>query len=257
MSASQRQLFNQLIAEADAAHLEGWDFGFLNGRAVSTPLPWDYLGAASALVAASYRALDVDTGGGEIFAALKPPRGSVAVEPYPPNLTISAQRLQPLGVKVRERITDRLPVSDESFDLVLNRHGYMNLNEFSRALRPGGTLLTQQVGAKNDIEFNKALGIPESNTPGAPLSTHDLRNNVRAAGFENCHVSEATVSTRFLDIGAVVFQLRAVPWQAPGFRSDTHRDQLWRIHNHIVQTGSFQVCSQRFLIKADKPDKPR
>ena len=253
MSASHLQLFNELVEAANSAPLEGWDFSFLTGRTVSTPLPWDYLQAASDLIVGTDRALDVDTGGGEIFESLNPPPGSVAVEPYQPNVSVSAQRLQALGVEVIERTTELLPVHDASFDLVLNRHGYLNWDEFYRALSPGGKLLTQQVGGRNDVEFNEALGIPVPLISNAPLSTPNIRNNVSRAGFVNCQVSEANTSTRFLDVGAVVFQLRAVPWQAPGFDADIHRAQLWRIHEHIVQTGGFEVRSQRFLIRADKP----
>ncbi|WAP50741.1 hypothetical protein OL239_12005 [Arthrobacter sp. ATA002] len=64
---------------------------------------------------------------------------------------------------------------------------------------------------------------------------------------------EKLVSTRFLDVGAVVFQLRAVPWQAPGFDAVSHREHLWRIHEQIAQTGGFEVRSRRFLVKASRP----
>jgi SAM-dependent methyltransferase len=253
VSASHRHFFDELVEAANSAPIEGWDFSFLSGRTVSAPLPWDYCQAASDLVVRAHRALDIDTGGGEIFESLNPPRGSVAVEPYRPNLAVSARRLQALGVEVRERTTDLLPVDHASFDLVLNRHGYLNLSEFYRALSRGGKLLTQQVGGRNDVEFNEALGIPAAVIPDAPTSAQDLRTDLTRAGFVNCRVSEAIVTTRFLDVGAVVFQLRAIPWQAPGFDAVIHREHLWRIHNHIQQTGGFDVRSQRFLIRADKP----
>lgn len=253
MSASHRQFFDDLVQDANSVSLEGWDFSFLNGRTVGDALPWDYQQMASDLVFRAHRTLDIDTGGGEIFESLKPRRGSVAVEPYTPNFALSTQRLQALGVEVKERTSELLPVNDASFDLVLNRHGYLNPEEFHRVLIPGGVLLTQQVGGLNDIEFNEALGIPASVNASAPASAQDLRNSLRRAGFVNCRVSEAMVSTRFLDVGAVVYQLRAVPWQAPGFDAVSHREPLLRIHEHIAQTGGFEVRSQRFLVKADKP----
>ncbi|WP_258805933.1 class I SAM-dependent methyltransferase [Pseudarthrobacter sp. NS4] len=253
MSASHRQLFDDLVEAANFTPLEGWDFSFLNGRTLGGSLPWDYQQIASGLVFSAHRTLDIDTGGGEIFASFKPPRGSVAVEPYKPNLPVSTQRLEALGVEVRERTSELLPADDASFDLVLNRHGYLNLDEFYRVLIPGGKLLTQQVGGRNDIEFNEALGIPASVISSAPVNAQDLRDTLTRAGFVNCQVSEANISTRFLDVGAVVYQLRAIPWQAPGFDAVVHREHLWRIHEHIAKTGRFEVRSQRFLIRADKP----
>lgn len=253
MSASEPQFFDDLVNEANSVPIEGWDFSFLNGRTVGDSLPWDYQQMASDLVFRAHRTLDIDTGGGEIFESLKPQRGSMAVEPYKPNLALSTQRLQALGIEVRERTSELLPVKDASFDLVLNRHGYLNLEEFYRVLAPGGLLLTQQVGGLNDVEFNEALGIPASGNSNAPATTQDLRQSLGRAGFVNCHVSGAMVSTRFLDVGAVVYQLRAVPWQAPGFDAGSHREHLWRIHEQIAQSGAFEVHSQRFLVKASKP----
>jgi SAM-dependent methyltransferase len=211
---------------------------------------------ASGLVSRAHRTLDIDTGGGEIFESLQPRRGSVAVEPYKPNFALSTQRLQDLGVEVKERTCELLPVDDASFDLILNRHGYLNLEEFHRVLTPGGVLLTQQVGRLNDLEFNEALGIPASANVNAPASTKELQDSISRAGFVNCQVIEKMLSTRFLDVGAVVYQLRAVPWQAPGFDAMSHRERLWRIHEQIAQTGGFEVRSQRFLVKASRPMEP-
>jgi SAM-dependent methyltransferase len=253
LSASPLQLFDDLVREANSVPLEGWNFSFLDGRTVGDGLPWNYQQMASGLVSRGHRTLDIDTGGGEIFESLQPRRGSVAVEPYNPNFALSTQRLQPLGVEVKERTSALLPLEDASFDLVLNRHGYLNLEEFRRVLTPGGVLLTQQVGGLNDLEFNEALGIPATISANAPASALDLRKSLSRAGFVNCQVSEAMVSTRFLDVGAVVYQLRAVPWQAPGFDATIHRRHLRRIHEQIGQTGGFEVRSQRFLVMATRP----
>jgi SAM-dependent methyltransferase len=253
LSAPPRRSFDELVDEASSAPIAGWDFTFLQGRTEGQPLPWDYQQVAAGLVAGARRVLDVDTGGGEVFSSLRPPQGSVAVEPHHPNLTIAARRLQPLGVEVVERLTDLLPVADTTFDLVLNRHGYLNAPEVHRVLSPEGRLLSQQVGARNDVELNEALGIPAAADPTTPSSVASLRDDLGRAGFVACDVREATIVTRFLDVGAVIFQLRAVSWQAPGFDIARHREQLERIHDQIVRTGGFEVRSQRFLIQAEKP----
>ena len=198
------------------------------------------------------RVLDVDTGGGEIFSSLRPPPGSVAAEPHRPNVAVAARRLEPLGVHVVARTTDTLPVEDALFDLVLNRHGWLHAGETYRVLTPGGRLLSQQVGALNDLELNHALGITITVDPTVPATPIDLVNDLKLAGFAAPTVREAVVITRFLDIGAVVFQLRAVPWQAPGFNVLRHRRHLQRIHDEIIRTGGFTVRSHRFLIEAQK-----
>lgn len=250
---SPRQSFDELIDEGTSAPLEGWDFSFLRGRVETEPLPWSYEHLAAGLVASAHRILDVDTGGGEMFSSLGPPPGGIGVEPYRPNVAVAARRLEPLGIHVVARPTDALPVDDALFDLVLNRHGWLDAEETYRVLKPGGRLLSQQVGARNDIEFNEALGIPMPAGSTAPAALEDLANGLKRAGFASRNVREAVVVTRFLDIGAVVFQLRAVPWQAPNFDVVHHREHLRRIHDEIVRVGGFEIQSQRFLIEAQKP----
>lgn len=251
--SSSRQSFDELVDEATSAPVAGWDFSFLHGRIEEEPLPWSYQDLAADMITHASRVLDVDTGGGEMFSSLRPPPGSVAVEPYRPNLAIAARRLEPLGVAVVERSTEVLPVDDAMFDLVLNRHGYLHAAETHRVLAPGGQVLTQQVGARNDIEFNEALGIPTNVDPTVPSTVENLISAITEAGLAIHDAREVLVVRRYLDVGAVIFQLRAVPWQAPGFDVVLHREQLRRIHDQIVRIGGFEVRSQRFLLQAGRP----
>ncbi|WP_329480939.1 class I SAM-dependent methyltransferase [Kribbella sp. NBC_01484] len=232
--------------------IEGWDFSFHRGRVEDQPLPWIYQDVAGNLVAQASRVLDVDTGGGEIFGSLRPPAGSVAVEPYRPNVAVASGRLEPHGIRVIERETPRLPVDDGAFDLVLNRHGYLNPAEMHRALEAGGRLLTQQVCAINDVEFNQALGIPPDVDPTIPSTLGQLVDDLQHVGLVVDDAREAAITTRYLDIGAVIYQLRIVSWHAPGFDPDRHRSELRQMHDQIVDTGGFEVRSRRFLVQASK-----
>jgi SAM-dependent methyltransferase len=247
-----RRSFDELIDEAVSAPVEGWDFSFIAGRVETPELPWSYHRDAARLVSNARRVLDVDTGGGEVFASLVPPEASVAVEPHPPNVPVARRRLEPLGVKVLTRTGSVLPVGDGCFDLVLNRHGWLDLDETARVLEPGGRFLSQQVGASNGVEFNDVLGLEPTVHPAAPTAREDLDGQLKRAGFEARSVREAVLPSRFLDIGAVVFQLRAVPWQAPGFDVAKHRAQLEQIQDDILRTGAFVVRSERFLVRARK-----
>jgi SAM-dependent methyltransferase len=251
--SSTRKSYDELVDEATSAPVEGWDFSFLHGRIEDEPLPWSYPELATNLITGARRVLDVDTGGGELFGSLRPPSGSVAVEPYPPNVPVAARRLEPLGVAVVERTTDTLPVDDAGFDLVLNRHGSLQAAEIHRVLAPGGVLLTQQVGARNDVEFNEALDLPATVDPTTPSTVAELVAVVTDAGLIIDDVREARSRTRYLDIGAVIFQLRAVAWQVPGFDPVRHRERLRRLHDQIERTGGFEVQSQRFLLQARRP----
>ena len=103
------------------------------------------------------------------------------------------------------------------------------------------------------MELNEALAIAPTVHPGAVTVSSDLVGRLGDVGFVEGSVREAVVPTRFLDVGAVVFHLRAVPWQAPGFDVVRHRAQLERLHHEILRTGGFVVRSRRFLVAARKP----
>jgi hypothetical protein len=106
------------------------------------------------------------------------------------------------------------------------------------------------------MAFNKALGVP----PPSPPEAHTLRSIVAEledVGLVIDQAQEDYPVTRYLDVGAVVFQLRSVPWQVPGFEAGTSEEALRRIDAQIRRTGSFEVRNHRFLIRAHRPASVR
>ena len=244
--------YEDVVADALRTPIRGWDFSWLIGRADCEDLPWDYMALARRAVSHATCLLDTDTGGGDVLASLAPLPAAIATEPYPPNVPIATARLGPLGVDVRAGTAANLPVNDEEVDLVLNRHGALDPTQIARVLAPQGVFLTQQVGSRNDLGFNDALGAPAASHPDA----HTLALTV--AGLEDAglvidHAQEAYPVTRYFDIGAVVFQLRSVPWQVPNFNVRKSERHLRILDAHIRSTGSFDVKNHRFLIHAHKP----
>lgn len=57
-------------------------------------------------------------------------------------------------------------------------------------------------------------------------------------------------ATRFYDVGALVYYLKVVEWQVPGFTVEQYDAHLRRIHEHIQQVGFFTVNVHRFFIDA-------
>lgn len=244
--------FVQLIEQANATTIQGWHFSFLEGRHSSTALPWNYEQLAAEHIKAARRLLDVDTGGGEVLSRLTPPAGSIAVEDWSVNIPIATTRLGPMGVSVRQRWDGKLPTEEASVDLVLNRHGDLDLAETARVLRPGGAVLSQQVAEENESEIAVAFETQPAVFPNAVHGLVDLASRVKTAGLVADLRAEAVTLTRYLDVGALVLQLRAVPWQVPGFTTDTYLEALWRIHLQIETAGSFDVHSRRLLLLAHR-----
>jgi SAM-dependent methyltransferase len=249
------ELFDFLISEAEA-HFSGWDFSYILDREDQAPLRWSYVSEALLRVRKAQAVLDMDTGGGEMFSRLAPfPSIAVATEAYAPNIPIARERLAPLGVRIvalTEEEPRQLPLEEATFDLILNRHGYYWEPEIFRLLQPGGVFLTQQVGDRNDIGIRELLGAPDAQANIEWADLAEATANLRAAGFQIIKQLEDIYPQRFYDVGAIVYQLRAVPWQIPDFTVEDYFERLKMIHNRIQRDGYVDVLEHRFLIIAEK-----
>ncbi|MEU8301650.1 class I SAM-dependent methyltransferase [Micromonospora sp. NPDC048909] len=246
--------FEKLIAEGAAAPVEGWAFDWLAGRATEERPAWGYARMVAARMADAEAALDVDTGGGEVLAEVpRAPRLLVATEGWPPNVLVARQTLGPLGATVVAVAPDaELPFRDASFDLVVSRHPVRtDWAQTARVLRPGGTFLSQQIGAGTVRELSEAILGPLP----PPTSRHTAQAvaAARAAGLTVVDVREATLRTVFHDVAAVVWFLRKVIWTVPGFTVERYRPQLLALHRRIRSEGTFVAHARRFLIEARRP----
>ncbi|PWI40904.1 class I SAM-dependent methyltransferase [Streptomyces sp. ICBB 8177] len=247
--------FEELVAEAETAPVEGWDFSWLDGRATEQRPSWGYQRLMGERMARASAALDIQTGGGEVLAAV--PRLApltVATESWPPNVVKATRLLHPLGAPVvADADEPPLPFVDGAFDLVVSRHPVtVWWEEIARVLRPGGTYLSQQVGPASVFEVVEYFLGPQP--PEVRRSRHpdDARAGAEAAGLEVADLRCEALRTEFFDIGAVVYFLRKVVWMVPDFTVDRYRERLRELHELISAEGSFVATTTRFLIEARK-----
>lgn len=260
--------FDALIRAALDEPVSGWSFPFLEGRRTSDGVAWDYSEIARGLVRDADVVLDHGTGGGEVLAGLGRPRQRmVATEAYAPNVPVARRTLEPLGVdvvQVSEETFDtrgptadhpgrRMPFEDASFDLVLARNVAFSSTELIRILRPGGHLLTEmgRAGAPRPGEVRLTHHFPDVKTIDWPAWS--LNDHLTAAGFVIEDYREQLARTHFLDIGALVYFLRTVPWAIPDFTVETYRDRLRHMHDHIQAHGSIVTAGTSLLAHATKP----
>ena len=247
--------FEELIAEADAAPIEGWDFSWLDGRATEERPSWRYSEMVAARVSRASAMLDIECGGGEMLGHLPMlPGFMVASEGWNPNIGVAARRLHPLGAHVVGASHDRpaLPFVGDTFDLVTSRHPTITWwAEIARVLRPGGEYLSQQVGPHSVGELTEFMMGPQP--PSSVRRPEVARAAAESAGLTVEDLRQERLATVFYDVGAVVYFLRLVVWIVPGFTVEKYRDRLRAMHEHILRHGSFVGHATRLLIEGRKP----
>lgn len=246
--------FDNLVAEAEAADVTGWGFGWLEGRATEERPPWGYARLLSEHLARVGSALDLDTGGGEVLneAPVLPPR-TVATEGWAPNAERARALLGPRGVQVLDAAPgEPLPLPGGTFELVTSRHPVQpDWPEVHRVLAPGGTYLAQHVGPRSAFELIEALV--------GPLPDHSGRHPERevaeaeASGLRVQDVRTARCQMVFHDIGAIVWILRKCIWWVPDFTVERYRDQLLALDAGLRGGTPYVAHSTRHLITARRP----
>jgi SAM-dependent methyltransferase len=220
----------------------GWEFAWLDGGPGEPS--WSYPDLARHLLRRAGSALDLDTGSGELLAELAPlPPHTVAVESWPRNIPVARDRLAPLGVQV---LTE-LPGGEDEFDVVLSRHGRLPAADIFRLLRPGGQLLSQQVGSDDLAGLTAALGAPPAHHR---WTAEVVVAAIEEAGLHVTDVREEHPDVIFHSVGEVVRQLRDLPWQIRDFSTEKYADALGRVDSFIRLHGALTVTAHRFLIQA-------
>lgn len=256
--------FEELVAEAEAHEFSGWDFSALEGRLRREATPWDYAARVCEAAQDAHTLVDLGTGGGEFLSGVVPhPQMTIATESYRPNVAVAAGRLVPLGIHVvategsadnakqaPDDETGRLPIRSGSVDLVIDRHTAFRAAEVARVLRPGGTFITQQVGSADEIELCAALGAV---TPTPAPDVDQYVDQLTTAGLEVIEARDAFPAKTYLDVGAILFNLLAIPWSYEGFSLREHRDRLREIHALIEREGGFTVHEHRLFLESAGP----
>ena len=237
------------LAEQEIAQIKGWDFSHIDVYHTQDELPWDYKIEILNYLKPEHKILDLDTGGGEFLLSLQHPYvNTAATENYPPNVALCSQTLLPLGIDFKQAdAKGELPYADESFDIVLDRHGDFNAKEICRVLKPGGIFITQQVGAENDRELVEAL------LGDIPLSFPDqylplTKAAFESAGFTVLDTKEAYPMIRFTDIGALVWFARIISWEFVGFAVEKCLPQLFALQEKLEKDGEVNAKTHRYML---------
>lgn len=250
-----QRTFEELVDEAVAAQVAGWEFGWLDGRATEERPSWGYQRLIGERLARASAALDIQTGGGEVLAGIEHlPAVAAATEAWPPNVAAATALLRPRGVVVvADDGEPPLPFADGAFDLVVSRHPVtVHWKEIARVLEPEGVYLAQHVGPASVFELCEFFLGRQPEAIRNCRHPDTARAAAEGVGLEVTDLRSERLRVEFHDIGAVIYFLRKVIWIVPGFSVDTHRDRLRELHEQIASEGPFVAHSARYLIEARK-----
>ncbi len=240
--------------EEEIAHIHGWDFSHIHGRyEEENDLPWDYEKIVRQYLNSNSDILDYDTGGGEFLLSLNHPYSRTsATEGYKPNVDLCREKLLPLGINFKAcDKPSEIPYDDETFDIIINRHGDFDAIELYRLLKNDGVFITEQVGGDNERDLVEMV-LPGTEKPFPHLNLKEQRKVFEDARFQIIRAEEAYRPIQFYDIGAFVWFAHIIEWEFPNFSVEKCFSHLLEMQKRIDKTGKIEGTIHRYLIIAKK-----
>lgn len=244
--------------------VRGWDFS--RTRTDRDPVPWDYSEIVKRYLRPSSRVLDVATGGGEVFLALAPHVGfgigtdssatmiQTAQENTPPSL---ADKVSFVEMRAQE-----LALPPASFDVVLDRHGPVFVDQIVPLLRPQGYFITQQVAGRNLQSVYSVFGWGSNGAywqrywQENGLLAQDvasLRERLIQAGCSLIAHGEYDVPFYFRDVASLLFYLKAIPLPED-FDIERHWEPVSRLIAEYSTPRGIGSNEHRQLLIVQKPE---
>ena len=233
-----------------ARGFSGWT-AFPLARKLTPGPPWDYIERARRLMQNAASVIDLGTGGGERFGEICAGFHGrvVATEEWDVNAPIAAANLRLLGASVLRCQSLHLPLSDLSFDLVLDRHEELDPAEVARILRPGGTVLTQQVGSDSWPELRAFF--PRKTL--WPDHYNLYRRGFEASGLQVVDARFHETRVAYESLGDLVHLLSIVPWEIPGFDPlGADLEALLDLESQLTTPEGLVLTEHRYILEAHK-----
>jgi hypothetical protein len=146
-----------------------------------------------------------------------------------------------------------------TFDLVFDRHEELGPAEVARVLRPGGTIVTQQIGPENWCELRRYFGGATAGNRGEARFNDggDIRGEY-ASGFDSAGLrllrnEQHDYKVAYQSLVDFVFMLLITPWTIPDFDVTRDLELLLQLEADCAHPEGLVLTWSRLLVVAEKP----
>lgn len=158
-------------------------------------------------------------------------------------------------VEFRLSQADKLPYSEESFDLAISRRGPAtdtrdSIKEAYRVLRKGGQLMVQDIGERDKQNWAHVFGRGQIYLATATIS-EELEQMLTDAGFRDIRMEEFAANEYFVTIQDVLMRLENSPI-IPNFDKKLDDYHVQEIARQFTTPKGIRTNTHRVLIRATK-----
>jgi len=232
----------------------GWDFSCV--KKTEEGKGWDFFQEVLKKIRLKDTLLDVGTGGGEKVLMVASRVGFIYGIDHSENMIGTAEKnLKNSGYKnVKFLLMDstKLEFSNETFNVVTDRHCDFVAKEVYRVLKKGGYFFTQQVSEGDQLNTKKAFGRGQAyGIKDGTLKNKYLRE-LKEAGFKNIKDFDYNSKVYFENDTDYLYVLRYTP-TIPYFGKKEKDIKLFKdfVEKNRTKKG-IQTNSKRFMIIAVK-----
>ncbi|MFA6627942.1 MAG: Pr6Pr family membrane protein [Bacilli bacterium] len=226
---------------------QGCNFAGIDNRSSMALLPWNYNQLITSFLKPDSTLLTIGSNGGELLRSIKhDPQLITLIESSAGHNRLCQKILTPLGIHIIP-VSDygHLSFSNDSFDILTSQFNPLYLQEYWRILKPGGLLITVQLGHKNAMNLSIILS-------DSSLRVHNqFRKDIQSLNLEQWEIldQQETVSDRyFYDTGAVVYYAAASKEQFPNFNVRIKISELEVIDKIIKSQGYITSIAHHHLL---------
>ena len=159
------------------------------------------------------------------------------------------------NVEFKSSRAERLPYSEDSFDLAISRRGpaldtYNCVREAFRVLRKGGELLAQEIGERDKQNWALCFGRGQIYPENVKIGV-ELRSRLTKAGFTDVSIDEFEANEYFATIQDVLMRLENSPI-IPDFDRQLDDHHVKEVEKRFTTPRGIRTLTHRVLIRATK-----